>query len=185
MLEITIPEKEVFDETKMEFLKIPEICFHIEHSLKSISEWESRWHKPFLNQREDNKSFEEVIDYIYCMTLEKEIDPSVFRFMPQECFENISKYLEDSMTATFFRELEEENRKTKVSETITAEIVYYWMVTLGIPKEFENWHFNRLITLIKVIAVKNQTKNKMDPKKAAMERNRINEMRRAKYRTRG
>ena len=48
MLQITIPEQELWDEEKEEFLYIKSYTLCLEHSLLSVSKWESKWKKPFI-----------------------------------------------------------------------------------------------------------------------------------------
>lgn len=181
MIEITIPGSEFFDDEKEEFINIEPRKFRLEHSLVALSKWESHWHKPFLGNHD--KAYEEMIDYIRCMTLDKVDDPGIYKFIPQDEIDRVAKYIEDSMTATWFTEKTTEPSNT--SEAVTAEIIYYWMLLLRIPIEMENWHLNRLLTLIKVINVKQQPKKKMDKKEAAKWRAKENARRRALYKSKG
>ena len=156
MLRIVIPERELFDEKTEEFLKTKEQTLQLEHSLVSLSKWESKWHKPFLVK--DEKSFDETIDYIRCMTLSKNIDPKVYSFLTEENIKEINDYIGDPMTATTFsdRDSKKPNR-----EIITSELVYYWMIALNIPFECQKWHLNRLLTLIRICNIKNQPSKTM------------------------
>ena len=143
MLQITIPAVELWDERTERFIHTLEQTLQLEHSLVSLSKWESKWHKPFYSNQE--KSFEETVDYIRCMTLTEDVDPESYRYITNQNVQEINRYIDDSMTATTFSE----DKRSKASrEVITAEIIYYWMIALNIPMECENWHLNRLITCL-------------------------------------
>ena len=146
----------------------------------SISKWESKWHKPYLSAK--TKTNEEALDYIRCMCLTKNVNPNVFLALTHKHIKQISEYINDSMTATTFRR--RDNRTSK--EIITNELVYYWMTSFQIPFDpCEKWHFNRLMTLIEVAALKNQPAKKIGKAQLARERSALNAQRRAKYNTKG
>lgn len=152
----------------------------MEHSLISISKWEAKWKKPYFSE---DKTLEEVLDYFRCMTVTpQKVDPIVYRSLSKENIERISEYINDPMTATTIKEVKKSNRR----EIITSEIIYYWMIAQQIPIEFEKWHINRLMTLIKVCAIKNDPNQKKMSRSAIAKQNRaLNKARRAKYGTRG
>ena len=179
MLQITVPAGTLWDERIEEFVSTKEQTLQLEHSLVSLSKWESKWHKPFLSDKE--KTFEETIDYIRCMTITQNVKPEVYLFLTKENVDQIYEYINDPMTATTFNDLD----NTFNREVITAEIVYYWMISLNIPIEFQKWHLNKLITLIKVISLKNAPKKKIS-KQAYMEQmSRLNDARRKEWNTKG
>ena len=180
MLRITIPATELWDENKEEFINIKEQTLQLEHSLVSLSKWESKWHKPFLSK--DIKTEEENIDYIKCMTITQNVDPKVYDFIPNDIREKIKEYIEDKMTATWFND---EKSGKGGSEQITSELIYYWMITQNIPIKCEKWHLNRLLTLIKVCNVKNQPPKKMGKKAMMSQRAQLNAARRKQLNTRG
>lgn len=183
MLRITIPATELWDENKEEFITIKEQTLQLEHSLVSLSKWESKWCKPFLSK--DIKTEEETLDYIRCMTITQNVDPDVYNFIPNNIREEIKKYIEAPMTATWFSDDKNSKGGKGNSEQITSELVYYWMIAQNIPFECEKWHLNRLLTLIKVCNVKNQPPKKMG-KKALMSRNAaLNAARRKQLNTKG
>lgn len=155
----------------------------MEHSLISLAKWESKWHKPFFGK--DDKTEEQILDYIRCMTLTKDVDPNIYLHLPPSVLEEIFDYMEDSMTATWFSKEEERRSGIGRKETITAEIIYYWMVTLNIPVQFEKWHLNRLITLIRVINVKNTPPKKMKQRDILAQNRQLNAARRARNRSKG
>lgn len=157
MLPIIIKAGELFDEQSGEFITVKkDTTIQLEHSLVSLSKWESKWHKPFLTK--DEKSFEETIDYIRCMSLTPNVDPNVFKLLSDKNIEAVNKYISDPMTATTFRE---NGNRGGVKEIITSEIIYYDMIALNIPFECQKWHLNRLLTLIRVCDIKSQPPKKM------------------------
>lgn len=180
MLQITIPACEQWDEAKNEFVYTKAQALQLEHSLISISKWESKWNKAFLSKNE--KTYEETVDYIKCMTITQNVDPSVYLRLTNENIEQINQYIDAPMTATYF--MEDDDKKPS-RETITAELIYYWMIALNIPFECQKWHLNRLLTLVKVCNIKNAPPKKRS-KGDIMRRNaKLNAARRAKHHTRG
>ena len=147
MIKILLPEKELYDEVNNKFVYLPSRELILEHSLVSISKWESKWHKSFLNT--DDKSFDEVMDYIKCMCVEELEDENDLYRLSEENVSDINAYIQDSMTATTFSDFSD-NKNTKSREIITSEIIYYWMIANNIPFECQYWHLNKLLTLIKV-----------------------------------
>ena len=178
-LKITIPALEQYNDEKGEFINLKEQTLQLEHSLVSISKWESKWHKPFISK--ESKTVAESIDYIRCMTLTQNVNPEVYHRITSTIIDQVGKYIEALMTATVFSNA----NKGKSSEIVTAEIIYYWMISLNIPEKCEKWHFNRLLTLINVCSIKNQPKKKIG-KKEIMSRNAsINAARKQALNTRG
>lgn len=181
MLTITIPDKELFNDATQEFIKVKGRELRMEHSLVSLSKWESKFHKPFLVKK--NKTRAETIEYIKVMTITQNVDDSVFKAIDHKVIKEVTAYLENPMTATTFTEQEEKHNINR--EVITAEIIYHWMVALQIPFECQKWHLNRLLTLINVCNIKNQPKRKMS-KGAIKARNRaLNAARRQHLNTAG
>jgi hypothetical protein len=165
MLKITIPAGELWDEVREEFVYKEEQKLQLEHSLVSLSKWESKWCKPFLSKKE--KTLEETIDYIRCMTLTQNVKPEVYYRLTNENLEAVNKYIQAPMTATWFNEQKNARRS---SEQVTSELIYYWMIALNIPFECQKWHLNRLLTLIRVCNIKNQPPKKRS-KREIMSRN--------------
>lgn len=180
MLEITVPAVEMFDESKQEFVEAKEQTLQLEHSLVSLSKWESKWHKAFLSKRE--KTFEETLDYIRCMAITKNVDPSVYYRLSQENVNEINQYILDPMTATY---IPEDLGVSGQGDVVTSELIYYWMISLNIPQEYQKWHLNRLLALIKVCNMKNMPAKKINKTDIMRRYTAINEARRKKLHTTG
>lgn len=192
MLELTIPSKEGWDESKQEFVRTKEQTIVLEHSLVSLSKWESKYHKPFLSNDEVyKKTSEELLYYIKCMTITQNVDPAIYQLLNAEEFKIINDYIDNTMTATWFSQ--QKNSKTTVTksfnkETITSELIYYWMIELGIPFECQRWHLNRLLTLIRICNVKEQQSGKggkMSKRDILSQNRSLNAARRSRLGTKG
>lgn len=182
MLKVTIPPCKYWDSQREMFFTYPEkpITLQLEHSLVSLSKWESKWQKPFLAKTNERTEIE-MRDYIRCMTLTQNIDPEIYLFIPEDIIKQITDYIENPMTATTFS-----NQKDKPSrEIVTSELIYYWMVALQIPFSCEKWHLNRLMTLIKICSIKNGPQKKMSPNEIRSRNRALNEARRKSMNTRG
>lgn len=181
MLQITIPSRDdLWDESKGEFTTSKEQKLVLEHSLVSLSKWESKWCKPFLSKQE--KTTEETIDYIRCMTLTQNVNPEVYNFLTDENIRDVNAYIEAPMTATWFSN---SNTGKQNREQITAELVYYWMIALNIPFECQKWHLNRLLTLIRVCEVKNSQPKKMSRREILNRNAALNAARRKQLNSKG
>lgn len=179
MLQIVIPPTEMWDEEKEEFVKTKKQVLNLEHSLLSLSKWESKWKKSFLGKTE--KTPEEMADYIRCMTIGKVEDPTVYSALTEEQVNEINDYISDPMTATTFRET---NQRPN-NEVITSELIYYWMIALNIPPEYQKWHLNRLLTLVRVCTIKNQPPKKRSTRQIMTENAALNAARRKALGTKG
>lgn len=180
MLQITIPDIEYYDERTEEFFVRKGATIRLEHSLVSVRKWESKWCKSFLSNR--NKTDEELLDYVKCMTITQNVNPEVYDNLTSDNIAEINKYIEAPMTATTFSE--DKNAK-KNREVVTAELIYYWMIALGIPQEYQTWHLNQLLTLIRVCNVKNQPSKKHSGRKTASNYAALNAARRKQLNTKG
>ena len=180
MLRINVTvEPEKWDESTGEFIPPKEKTIQLEHSLVSLSKWESKWCKPFLHSE---KSDEEVLDYIKCMTLTQNVPDDLYNKLSSKNIKAIDDYINASMTATTFSD---DGNTKKNKEIVTSELVYYWMVAYNIPFECQKWHLNRLITLIRVCGVKNSPPKKMSKAEIYKRNAELNAKRRAKLNSKG
>lgn len=169
MLTINIKGRDLFDENTQRFITIKDTTLCLEHSLVSLSKWESKYHKPFLSDKYEKSNIEKL-DYIKFMTITQNVDPNVYLLLSVDNIKTIKDYVLNKMTATWFNE-PKNAPKHNGSEQITSELIYYWMVALQIPfKPCEKWHLNRLLTLIKICNIKNQPAKKYS-KRETMSRN--------------
>ena len=180
MLQLEIPGTEYWDEAKEEFVSSPGCTLRLEHSLRSLRKWESKWKKPYLSQKD--MTMEELIDYIRCMTLGAEKDPLVYQSLTFDQLVLIKNYINDPMTATTFREEEDAPKNRSIT---TAEILYYEMSELNIPYSCDTWHLNQLMTLIRVCAIKRSPKKRGKNRNSARNRSNLNKRRREQYGTHG
>lgn len=176
MLQITVPAKQIYDELTQTFIYTKEQTLTLEHSLVSLSKWESRWCKPFLTDKD--KTSEETIDYIKCMTLTQNVNPYVYYAIDNDIVRQVQNYIDAPMTATWFNDTK---TNKKDNEQLTNELLYYYMFSLGINMKCEKWHLNRLITLIRVYEAKNQKPKPMTPEEQAA----LNAARRKKLNSKG
>lgn len=180
MLEISIPPFELYNPNNNEFTPIKGQTLHLEHSLVSLSKWEAKWHKPFLFAAEYSQ--EEMLDYVRCMTITQNVNRNVYFGLTSENVDTITKYINDSSTATWFKK---DDKKVGKKEIITSEIIYYWMISLNIPMECQRWHLNRLLTLIRVCNEKNAPQKKMSARDVARDNKKLNDARKKALNTRG
>lgn len=183
MLEIIIPPDEMYNDATGEFEYGDEVKLLLEHSLISISKWESRWNKPFLGNC--SKSDAETRDYVKCMTTNKGIDDSIYLRLDGEAYTKINEYIIAPMTATVIRDDRTYNKQNNAS-ALTSEVIYYNMIAFNIPMECEKWHINRLMTLIRVCQIKNDNGNNKKPMSTVMKNNaELNAARRKQMGTKG
>lgn len=185
MLQITVPPviAEKYDEKSNEFIytKIKqEQVLKLEHSLVSISKWESKWNKAFLGKQK--KTEEEILDYIRCMTLTQNVAPEVYSRLSSKNYDDIWAYINAPMTATV---IPKERCKSGSREVITSELIYYWMISYNIPVEFQKWHINRLITLIQLFNMKNSKPQKRSITEIMRRNAELNALRRRQTNSKG
>lgn len=180
MLQITVPDTELWDESRLEFINVKGQTLSLEHSLVSVSKWESKWCKAFLAKGE--KTIEETIDYIRCMTITQNVNPLIYSCLTVANINAVDEYITAPMTATYFFD---NTNRSHGREQITSELIYYWMIALNIPFECQKWHLNRLLTLIRVCEIKNRPAKKRSMREI-MERNTaLNEIRKKQLNTKG
>lgn len=179
MLTITIPSQELFNDETQEFVSIKGCTLQLEHSLVSLSKWESKWNKPFLSR--EKKSIAETLDYIRCMTITQNVNPEIYNFLTDKNIDDINNYIDAPMTATTFSDNGSKNNR----EIVTSELIYYWMISLNVPMECQKWHLNRLLTLIRVCNVKNTPPKKMSRKEIMSRNAALNAARRKKLNSKG
>ncbi len=182
MLQITIPSAELWDEHNNIFVHTKAQTIRMEHSLVSVSKWETKWHKPFLS--DEKKTREEMLDYYRCMTITQNVDPDFYNFIPYDKVNEIDAYIEDSASATVFYD-HDGNKMPHRKERITSEKIYSWMVTLNIPFECQTWHLNRLMNLIRYCQAANQSPKKRSQKEIIQDYAKINAANRKRFNTAG
>lgn len=196
MLTVTIAGKQYWNPNTEEFEYTKPVELRLEHSLLSLAKWESNWHIPFLTELE-RLTPEQQLDYVRCMNVASGTDPAVYKRLTREQWKAINTYMDDPMTATWFHGEPRPNeprtgtaqqpkrRPPRSGMTTTAEVIYAQMFALGIPKECEKWHLNRLLTLIRVCQEMNAPPKKMKPGERMAQQRLLNEQRRAKLHSKG
>ncbi len=183
-LKIEVAALTLYNEKTERFIEVKPTVLTLEHSLIAISKWESKYHKPFL--KEDQKTSDELEYYFKCMTINQNVDPNVYKALTSKQQQEILDYIHDPMTATWFGDDNKPGKgKGKKHEVITSELIYYWMIALQIPSEYEKWHLNRLLTLIQVCNSYNQPPKKMSKNEIIRNNDALNAARRAAMHTRG
>ncbi len=181
MLKIKVPGGECYNELTNEFIYTEDVTLVLEHSLASVSKWESKFKRPFFSPGNKPKTRKETISYIKCMTLNN-VDDLVYSFLTNQMIKDIDSYINDPMTATTIKPNPKSRKSNRI---ITSELIYFQMATFGIPFECDKWHLNRLLMLIQVCAEENQTHQKMTPAQIAKQNRQINAARCRARHTRG
>ena len=179
MLTITVGGTESYDETVEEFTIVGGTQLQLEHSLVSLSKWESKHEKPFLGK--GDKTGEEIFDYVRCMAIDEETPEELFHQLSEDDFKAINAYIESKQTVTWFAD----SPAPRSREVITSELIYYWMTAFQIPFECQHWHLNRLFTLIQVANHKSQPPKKMSKAEIAQRNRELNEQRKRQLGTSG
>ena len=175
--------EEYWDSEKQEFV-YPELgTLVLEHSLISISKWEGKWHKAYLEESV-KKTNEETLDYIRCMSIKGEPSDAVLSGLTKEDVDKIINYINDPMTATTFKK-EPGKTNNNITNFVTSELIYAKMVMYGVPVEFEKWHLNRLLTLIKVLDEQNKEPKKHSERELISNYAKIREANRARFKAKG
>lgn len=183
MLTIIIKGDEVFDESTSTFGTINDIVLQMEHSLVSLSKWESKHGKAFLAESTVKQmTEEETFSYLKAMVITPDVDQNLVHRLSQQNVDTIYKYIDSTQSATTFGEMPDTPGS---GETITSELIYYWMVAFNIPFECQYWHLNRLFALIRICNIKNSKQKPLSRTQIAMRNAQINAKRRAELGTSG
>jgi hypothetical protein len=180
MLKLILEGDEFYDEASNTFSTVGDVVLEFEHSLVSLSKWESIFQKPFLKPEE--KTAEEILAYIEAMILNENYDENIISRLTQANLDRINAYIESPQSATTFGYMPE---TTGRGETITSELVYYWLVAFNIPFECQHWHLNRLFALIRICNIKNSKPKKMSRSEVAQRNRDLNAQRKAQLNTTG
>jgi hypothetical protein len=180
MLTIIVGAVDVYDEGADKFSTQGGVELQLEHSLVSLSKWESEFEKPFLGK--DVKTPEEILAYVRCMILTPNPPGDFLEKLSKENLEAINTYIERKMTATWFSD---QPGAPGSREVITSELIYYWMSVFSIPFACETWHLNRLFTLIRICNVKQSKPKKMSRAEIAARNRELNAQRKAQLGTKG
>jgi hypothetical protein len=180
MLRLIIAGEESFNEEDQTFSTIDDVIIDLEHSLLSLSKWESIYQKPFLSP--EPKTAEEIFSYIQAMVITPNVDLDVLYRCTEEDVAKIQQYIDSKQSATTFGIMPE--RRTQ-EEIITSELIYYWMVAFNIPFECETWHLNRLFSLIRICNIKNSPPQKISKIELARRNRELNAQRRSQLGTTG
>lgn len=182
MLSLTITRPKMLNDETYEFIEGKTWVIQCEHSLVSLRKWEAKYHKPFLTKGE--KTWGETVDYIRCMTITQHVPEEAYQWISAENISEVNSYMEDPMTATWFGK--EPEGKGKINgRQVTAELIYHWMIALNIPQEYQKWHLNQLLTLIKVCNEENKPPKKRSQKELIAQYAEQNESRRRKFNSKG
>lgn len=180
MLRIVLEPQELFNEENQTFETLEGVVLDLEHSLVSVSKWESKYQKPFLAA--GKKTNEELYGYIQAMIMTPDVSPDVLARCSKTVISQIQSYIDSSQTATSFGTMPERRGS---GEVITSELIYYWMLAFNIPFECEHWHLNRLFALIRICNIKNSKPKKMSRRELAERNAEINRQRKEKLKTTG
>lgn len=180
MLYLTVKGRELYDSENNRFIDVKTQTIQLEHSLVSISKWEAKWKKPFLSNK--TMSVEETVDYIRCMTITQNVNPYLYFCIDDDNVKEVTAYVYDPMTATWFSK---DEKKSPNRAVYTSEVIYWQMITLGIPFECQKWHLNRLLTLIRVCNEKNAPPKKLSGRELSNSNRALNAARRKKHNSRG
>ena len=180
MLTIVIEEEEIFDEENETFSAAERIVLNLEHSLISLSKWESKYQKPFLDF--GARSSQEILTYLQMMIIDPDVNPEAIYRCSQEAINKIQEYIDSPQSATTFGDMPDRHGP---SEVITSELIYYWMTAFQIPFECQHWHLNRLFSLIRICNLKNAPPSNMSQNELAQRNRDLNAKRRAELGTTG
>jgi hypothetical protein len=180
MLKLVIEGTEYYNQETETFETVGDVVLMLEHSLVSVSKWESKFEKPFLTK--DNKTTEEVLFYVEAMILTPNYPEGIINSFTQKSIDAVNNYIESKQSATTFGKMPEQRSR---GEIITSELIYYWMVAFNIPFECQHWHLNRLLALVRICNIKASKPKKMGRTELLQRNRQLNEQRKAELGTRG
>lgn len=180
MLRLLVLGDECYNEEKNEFFTEGDFVLELEHSLISISKWESRFNKPFLGSKD--KTIEETYGYIEAMVISENPPENFVKKLSDDNIKKVNEYIDSNQSGTTFFD---ESIKKGREEIISAELIYYWLVAYQIPFEVQHWHLSRLFALIRICGIKNSKPKKMSRREADAQRRSLNQQRRAALNTTG
>lgn len=186
-MKLVVPGAEQYDPVENLFYTTKDTTLLLEHSLLSISKWESKWKVPFISASAKGMTQAQIQDYVRCMTISQNVDPLVYNALTKEDYEAITDYMQDPMSATTINDknLPKSGGGGRKGQTVTSELVYYWMTALNIPFECQKWHFNRLMKLIQVASIEQQPPKQMSKRDIMKQNKALNAARRARLGSRG
>lgn len=176
MLELYIPDSDFFDEETSEFITVKGGLFKFEHSLYSMSLWEAKYKKSFLELKQYTN--DELTDYTIFMC-QTRLDPLL---VTTGVTRQVLEYIADSRTATRIQNGNTRQAKTTV---LTSEVIYSMMVAYNVPFETQHWHLNRLMTLLQVISIRQSPQKKKSTQEVYEENHKLNEQRKQQLKTKG
>lgn len=191
MLELKIKTKDVklWNEATEEFEHkiVPGRTIVLEHSLVSLSKWEAKYKRPFIDSEKTN---EETLDYIKMMTITQNVPDDTYKYLDKDEIKKINDYIIDPMTATKFSYNSQAGSSPKKDTSkVTSELIYYWMTLYNIPDRYEKWHLNRLLVLLRIARIKTDEQhgktNKMSRSDIIAQNRAINAQRRLKFGSNG
>nr|DAS39837.1 MAG TPA: hypothetical protein [Caudoviricetes sp.] len=177
-LTLELPGEERFDEESSTFISMPPCTLHLTHSLYSVSLWESVYKRSFLDSPPNTP--EETMYYVECMS-EEPLPGDFMRRLDRNIQVKIAEYIADGASATH---LLDPPARGGPKDSMTSELIYWYMSQFNIPYDCDKWNLNRLLTLIKLSAAKQGGSNASASATAA-QRAAMNKARRARYNSKG
>lgn len=177
MLTLVIREPDLWDEEKAQFVLGKEHRYRLEHSLISISNWETEFERSFFN--EPPTTWEEQIAYVKAMTIKPELTDEMAKYITAADLVAVNEYINKKKSGS--NPHRDDKKKGSSRSYLTTEQIYSWMVGFNIPFETAKWPFQRLWNLILFC----EGQNKKPRKYSAKERRAIVAANRAKMHTKG
>lgn len=172
-IEINFPDGELFDSSEQRFIIVPGGVYSFEHSLISLTKFESKYRIPLLDSKE--KEPNQLIDYISMMSLDPSFNPQL---LTPETTTALLEYISDNPTATKI----DQRGSSRSSTYISSESIYASMAMAQVPFSAETWNLNRLMNVLAIIGERSDPKGqKKIPKSEVMSKYQsLNAQRKAK-----